>query len=89
MTDQNYECPFCHATGIYRGTLEPPNIGVVCNVCSGSGCSAVRWPNAVAFITRRQRTDVQLVYVSISERRGKYIGKPVSVEHFYRGIMPS
>jgi DnaJ-class molecular chaperone len=88
METRKYECQSCHGTGIYVGTLEPPGVGVVCNQCQGTGgiiCST----GARVFTERKKRSDVQLVYDSISSKRGVYLGMPVSVEDFYRNIMPS
>mgnify|MGYP001607646832 CR=1 FL=1 len=88
MVDQESECPSCQATGIYQGTLEPPHIGVVCNMCQGSGkvLSQLLKP----FKGRKRRNDgVRLVYISISSIRGKYIGNPVTINQFYSGVMPS
>ena len=85
---QDSECPSCHATGIYVGTLEPPGIGVVCNQCQGSG--KVLSQLLTPFNGRKRRNDgVKLVYISISNIRGKYIGNPVTVDQFYSGVLPS
>lgn len=82
------DCPSCLATGIYVGTMEPPGIGVVCNSCQGSGM--VLSELLKSFNGRKRRNDgVELVYISISNIRGKYIGNPVTIGQFYAGVMPS
>jgi hypothetical protein len=89
MEIQKHECQSCHGTGIYVGTLEPPGIGVVCNQCQGTGSTEIFFGSAKVFTGRKIRNDVRLVYDSISSRRGIYLGIPVSVEDFYKNIMPS
>ena len=90
LSDQKYECPYCHATGIYRGGMEPSGIGVICNVCQGKGwvisSGAVNTP---LFTERKIRRDTIWVCLEISRIRGKYIGEGVSVDDFYKGIMPT
>jgi hypothetical protein len=54
------ECSSCKGTGIYVGFAERDGIGVVCNVCKGSG----RVENCVkynTFVSRNKRTNVKHV----------------------------
>jgi hypothetical protein len=89
MSDPQYECPYCKATGIYKGTLEPPGVGVVCNACQGSGHVSFSYIKMPIFTERKRKEGVNWIYLEISRRRGEYIGKGVSVEDFYKGIMPA
>ncbi len=89
MNNLKHECPSCRATGIYKGSLEPSGIGVVCSLCQGLGHISTSSWNTPVFERRKRREDVNRVFLEISSRRGEYIGKAVSVEDFYKGVMPS
>lgn len=88
MDKPMYECLPCHSTGIYKGTQEPDNVGVVCNQCNGSGKTPIRYGNASVFSRRRRRNNVATVYLRGTSRRGVYEGQSVTIEQFYEGILP-
>ena len=89
MSDLRYECPYCRGTGIYVGTMERPGEGVVCNICRGlGGVSFDSVFNAPIFRGRKRRDGITIVHFEIGRKRGEYIGKSVSADDFYNGIMP-
>ncbi len=81
------ECPDCHATGVYRGTMEPKNVGVVCATCQGSG--RVESDHLPLFTGRKRRGDIARVFSSISSKRGTYVGQGISYEEFFKGLIPN
>jgi hypothetical protein len=89
MFERQYECPYCKATGIYVGTLEPPGVGVVCRVCRGSGHISFSVFVTPLFTQRKRRDNVSWVYLKIDPKHYKHVGKGVSVDDFYNGIMPT
>jgi len=87
MSEERYgDCPSCHATGVYRGTMEPEGVGVICSLCKGSG--KVQSQIYPLFSGCRRRDDITLVFNRISDIRGTYIGQGVSYEEFLNGSMP-
>lgn len=84
------ECYFCKGTGVYKGTMEPEGIGVICNYCNATGKLKLSAPplNAVPFSGRKTRDDVRLVYKEVGELRGIYPGTPVTYQEFLNGKMP-
>lgn len=82
----------CNGSGIYRGSMEPEGIGVICLECddnNGSGKAPSRLTsNGLPFVCLTPRNDVRLVYRRIGDRRGEYIGTPVTSAEFFNGSRP-
>ena len=87
MREERYgECSSCRATGVYRGTMEPEGIGVICSLCGGTG--RVQSSILKLFSVRRMRNDITTMFSRLTEKRGVYAGKGISYQAFLGGIMP-
>ena len=82
-------CSACDGTGLYRGFAEAKREAVVCLDCRGTGCVELSY---VPFVQRKERSDVEMVYLS----RGALIvtgvgkrGSPVTYAAFRDGKMPA
>jgi len=87
MSEVRYrQCQDCHATGIFKGTMEPDNVGVVCSLCRGSG--KVESFRNLLFQGLQRRNDITTVFSGVSDTRGTYVGKGIDYDAFFKGSMP-
>ena len=55
----NIECKSCGATGIYHGFAEGDGVGVICNICKGTGGVLF---NYNSFRSKKLRKDIEIVF---------------------------
>lgn len=82
------ECESCSSTGVYHGFAEPKGVGVVCIRCNGTGCAKLAY---TPFVARKRCEGIRIVQRSLGTFIGTGVGplgKYVTYEEFFDGIMP-